>query len=1170
MAQNGGSPFSNMSLEQYDALSAQMSEAQGLPKPQSLAGGNVSTAPPSDEKVLADRMQAQEPQIYDEKSWLAEQEKTRARTQNSPNQTVPSPATPIASAKAEPDLGRMQSFFGQFNDAVLYLPDAVINRAVQALEITGLIDAPKDERLNRNFLQRTFNAADYKTKEQIAGTVFNLGDPTGGVGVRDPYAAAAGEGAALGAAFSGSLAGTALRTGEQLRRFAMSNPTRYGASAEVLAEEAARAQRAVPLPQGSRGAPLDLPSGPPGGVSPRYMDPTQNTLDRIGTSLQQTFAGAPALPIAAEIASSAAGNVATEAEKEYTPLSWNGKPIVTNIPAMLTGAYVSSLVQEPLETLKQTWKISPTTLGIKKTYDFVRGKIEHAADPERVKEKLGPELLGEYEKATAAAEASGILPRTREIEEAMPGVNLSYAEKTLDPYWINSQNTMQANSTIDQARANLERVQQNIKKAWEFFSKNIPEAGANPAQVFVDKTRALASDIQNKFVLAKQNVTDEMDNIISMFPGLSQEQRITAGRQLQERIDGMKQTAKDNLLDLAAKLKLDKPQSRQNFEDLQATLTERFKPSATTDDLLDPIVKNIRDADFNTMNFQDYLRYREALGAAMGARAAQGGRGKAMTDLEFAKKELDKWAENSFGPNYAEWRDRWVKEYVVPFEDGLVHKITGRQLDRSANDVPVVYQLQGEMVAEEIIKQAQRGKIDDFNKYLDLVKNDGVSMQNLRNAFLDDMLSKVYNPQKQAINPQALKTYAKDNEVFLARLGMKDEVENIASAGDALTRRIAGLDSRAQVIKRDQLVKLLETVNKQGLTAEETVDNLIKSPSKLGEFWTRLKTPGEDGKVDKELLDAFTAAVMNRVAQKYKFENPSLANNAEGLGAEAFMKAMDENREVFRKIMTPEQFENYRLVNDALFRIAAANENLTTGSALPLSFGEKFKKATGTQMESAASLVRQSELAGKVGPTFIAAILGRKFLAARNQAAFDEMQRRALYDRDFADLLATPVRPDGSIPMEAEKKLRGYMVRSMIPPGLNDRLPDQDFGWDPETSRFVPIGQPSFQRPAPPTPLPIDSPFRSDRGIINFGAMPQSRSTPIQVPTVAPVPVNPAPAPVSTPAPTQTTPPQPRPLDIRGLPPAQQNQTPGKQGMIYQNMFPNDPLGSLLAAKRAG
>ena len=58
MAQNVVSPLSNMSLEQYDALSAQMSEAQGLPKPQSLAGGPVSKASPvpSDEKILTDKM----------------------------------------------------------------------------------------------------------------------------------------------------------------------------------------------------------------------------------------------------------------------------------------------------------------------------------------------------------------------------------------------------------------------------------------------------------------------------------------------------------------------------------------------------------------------------------------------------------------------------------------------------------------------------------------------------------------------------------------------------------------------------------------------------------------------------------------------------------------------------------------------------------------------------------------------------------------------------------------------------------------------------------------------------------------------------------------------------------------------------------------------------------
>jgi hypothetical protein len=225
---------------------------------------------------------------------------------------------------------------------------------------------------------------------------------------------------------------------------------------------------------------------------------------------------------------------------------------------------------------------------------------------------------------------------------------------------------------------------------------------------------------------------------------------------------------------------------------------------------------------------------------------------------------------------------------------------------------------------------------------------------------------------------------------------------------------------------------------------------------------------------------------------------------------------------------------------------------------VPLGFTEKISKALGTKVETAFSMARQGYVNAKVGPEFIAIFLGRKILAARNQEAFDNLIRRAMTDKDFVDVLSTPLRQDGSVPLEAERKLRGYMMRSMIPM-TEERTPSVDYNWDPEQKAFVrPDTREEFfsgKTMPPPVAQPV-APVR-----------PQA---PIQVPAVAPAPVNPAPAPMSAPVPTQTTPPQPMPLNIRGLPPAQQNQTPGRQGMMYQNMFPNDPLGSLLAAKRAG
>jgi hypothetical protein len=1152
MAQDTPPTLANMTPEYRDALYAQMAEAQGTPVP----AGPPAPPPLGEAEKLTAKINKQNPPTE-----MTLEDLIAKNSAPVEEKSQVGPSVIQGTAKPPPDTGLAQSFFGAFNDAVLYLPDAAINRAVQALEITGLIDAPKDERLNRNFLQRTFNAADYKTKQEIAGTIFNLGDPTGAMGVRNPYASAAGEAAAMGAGFAGALTGTALRTADQLRRFAAGNPNTFGASAEVLAAEAARAPRGAPLPVGARGAALEGVEAPAGWTTQRLMDPTQNVLDRIGSSMAAPFAASPVGATIGEIAGNIAGGVTGEAEKEYTPLrTSSGQPIVTGIPGMLTGMYGGALAQEPLQTLKATINSLPiaTYQAGRKLYTFADGQIRQMTNAEVAEQKMKESMRSAFERATAASEEKGILPRTREIEQTFEEAGVgapqySYAERTLDPFAASTQTVLQKKATDELARANISRFENNIQKAYDFFAKMIPDMGDAPMQVFTDRWEA-AKNLLGQHVEGMRNAAqEELSKILEKFPAVNQAARVERGRAIQEQIDTMKQTAKENLLELATTLKLDKPQGRPQIGDLQASLAERFKPSATTDDRLPGVIRDLRDLDSNTMNFQDYLRFREDLGSALGSAAARGGRGKEITDLEFAKKQLDNWAENAFGPNYATWRDRWMREYVAPFENGLVYKLTERQFTRP--DMPVKYQLQGEMVADEIVKQAQRGKIDDFNNYLDLIQRDPAAMNNVRNAFLDDILAKVYNPQKGEINPFALKAYAKDNEVYLNRLGMRDEVNDISSATDALSQRLTGLKERESVIKKDQLIKTFDAMKDKGQTTEEFVDGLLKNPDKLGQFWSRLKEPGPDGKVDQPLLDAFRGVTMNRVAATMSKNNP-----------EAFIEGILQYAPAMKRIMTPDELDKYILVNDALYRAAFASANMTTAGIIPSSTVQMLEKALGTKLPSIGSYLRAME-ANKQSAVFLGGLLTKNFLTAKHQAAFEEVQRKALFDKDFVDLLATPVRRDGSVPMPAERKLRSYMFESLMPNIGQDRNQQVDVTYDPVQGGFIRMdnGQPLSQKGKELPP--------QDRGIPlfeNMGPPPMRPQVPVQIPTVAPAPVSPAPAPVSTPAPTQTTPPQPRPLDIRGLPPAQQNQTPGKQGMIYQNMFPNDPLGSLLAAKRAG
>ena len=257
----------------------------------------------------------------------------------------------------------------------------------------------------------------------------------------------------------------------------------------------------------------------------------------------EPFAAGAALPVVAETAANIAGNVATEAEKEYTPFrNAEDKPYVTGIPSILAGGLTSGLIQEPVDTLNTIARIPITGRVLGKVYDFVQGSFKYLNKEERDKvistiaeknmEAMKPIVREQFEAAAQRAQETGDLELAKQLEEQIPGITLSFAERTSDPFWRNAQEIMQANSTVDQARTNLDRVRNNINAAFQFFAKNIPEVGDNPAEVFASKLKSSAESIWQGIGGARQQATSELENILNLFPGLNQEQRIAAGRQI--------------------------------------------------------------------------------------------------------------------------------------------------------------------------------------------------------------------------------------------------------------------------------------------------------------------------------------------------------------------------------------------------------------------------------------------------------------------------------------------------------------------------------------------------------------------------------------------------------------------------------------------------------------
>lgn len=990
----------------------------------------------------------------------------------------------------EPELGVQRAFFGQFNKAMTYLPDAAINLAMRGMEAAGVVDAPEDPAQNRNFLERAFNAANFKQKEQILGFL-NVGVP--GTEIPETSLAEKAAGAAGAAtAFAAPVVG------------AMSRGARGPSFTGVMGQEISR--RAMEQP----------------GVATMAPELVRQSV--------ASFATRPAAVATAEAAASAVGAAAGEAEQQLLGFQ-------TGIPALVSGAYTGALVENPLNTLKATVTNAPFPLaqaGVK-GYQFVKNRWNDVNDPERaaavVKSRIQPEL----QKAIDEATARGDLQRADELRAAFEaeGVtppSFTLAERTLDIPLQQTQQLFQKRAGAEDARMNMERINNNIRSAFEFAVKTFPTAGDAPAQVVVQKDvpeRFIEAATERRNILGRElgaeeeAIADETRDLINKFPSANRQARMDRGTAIQQQLVDMKNKAKEDLLKLADDLGLNAQTEPKSIADLQAVLRTNYPDMSITEGNVPGVVKTIRNFSGPGVNFQEYRDLRQQIGAEMGDAASKGFSEK-LGKLEIVKAELDKWASRNFGDNYAAWREAYTNGYQIPFENGIVYKVT-QELPGSRPGAPV-YALQGELVANEIFKQADKGRLGDVQKYLRLIEDDIPAMNNMRNVVLDEALDR--SVKNGTVDPTKLQTFVNRNEPVLRQLGIYEELVDTNKAAAVLSTRATALAERTKAIKKDQLVKVLDSAAERGQTPEEVVDELLNKPDQLGKFYTRLQSLDDPG-----LVEAFRAAAMNRVLSTME------------QGPDAFTDAMVRYQKPLEKILTPEGFRNVAIVNDALYRIRFAEKGVEGGGINPESIVSQIEANIGTKIPSIGSYMR-AMVTNKQSATFLALLLGKNFVSAQQQKAFDQMMTRAIYDTDFARDLATPVGPTGAVPRPVELRVRGAMFSSMVPDLTRDAEP-VEVTYDPETKTFRSLsGEPVRAQGQTPTPeVP-------ERGIPAFDVAPRAVAPLAPLAPAAPV------APPAMPTAPAASAPEGNVITVR---PQQ------RSSLDYEMLFPNDMLGSMIS-----
>lgn len=1034
----------------------------------------------------------------------------RDQLRNLDNREEASKLTFVA-PKDEGELGLQRAYFGAFNKAVLYLPDAAINTAMRGLESAGILKAPQDPAQNRDFLERTFNAANFKQKEQILGFL-KVGVPK-----TEMLPSTTGEKIASAAGTTTSLAIPTLGA-----------TSRIGKTAEPVFEGTKLISKGTPYSTVQK----DL-------IRQRMLDDAslgniaQKTLADILTAYQRNPVGVAA----AEVVGGAVGGGATEAEKELTPLRTpSGQPIVTGIPGLLAGMPAAAITESPKAAAR--FALDASISGIT-GLPLVGGLIRKGANKiytdmftdTGAQESVRRQIQPIFESALENAKQTGDFERTVEILKTMNDFGLetpklSAAEQLLDTPLAVTQTVIQKGAKGQEARENVNRIQTNIRKAYDFARKvlvgaeDVPlsvENGATPKSAIddfmaqIEKTqRARAEGLVTEQEALDQDITA----LAQKFPGFTKEEKIDFGNKIRDALLVSKQTKKQELIDLEKELGLDQ-MGVKDFTPLKTKVSSLLQKFVSTKDLIPDSLRRIASDTGPGMTFADYRALRDEIGGDLGHT------NPAFTDaLSTTKQELDQWAEQAFGTGYQTWKKRWQNEYEVPYQTGIVKKVTAP----GAGNRPAAprYLLNGEAVANEILNQSTKNPQDVAN-YVQLLKlnKDDLSLNDLRNVILDKIYDKAVDKTTNMFKPTQYTKMLDDYQIVLKELNLYDSLLDNKATMEALASRQANLSAREKQIKEDQISKLLSYTNsdKGYLSAAEVIDDLLKNPKELGKTFKQVVDIG-----DESLTQAFRKATFDRVLS-------NMDNSPD-----AFADAIINNKDSLQRIMSPEEFDKYLMVNDLLHRIRFAEKGKEGSGTDFDSLLKRAENYIGTRVPTVAAYYR-AMMQSKQSPMFLGATLATRFISARQQRAFDAMHKKAMDgDMQFINDLATSTLPSGGAPRPVELRLRGAMFSAGVPSLYPvEESPMIEYELD-DSGKFVPASQ---SRGTAPSTIPNAAP------------------------SVQPVQTQPRVQPnVTVTFPESDT----SPNNPFNQPPPAAPFVQGRTGGVnYQSLFPNDPLGAAIS-----
>lgn len=740
------------------------------------------------------------------------------------------------------------------------------------------------------------------------------------------------------------------------------------------------------------------------GVVPRAVD-----WYRRGAAVARAH---PKATIAAEtLGVGGSGALGGLAEKAEAP--WYGKAA-----AELAGGVGGGL----LPTVSRVAGGVPLKLAVK-GYQGARGLL----DPdyrEQLREQAGGALRGieasslEELAALRAAErdqlAAGLAAQeTINAGAVGPKLSLSVGEASGDPAMLTTQRALERGASGDPLRDVVARRRGNVAAIGDFEQRVRPTADAAPEDVAgmladrVAQSRAALAARGSAVAAERQAVAE-----------LPVADKFATGGAMRESLKAHKDAASAAMTKLAKDSGISDADVSVPYEQWRAGILARNATGALRNIRDYPEVlarikqvkggKEIKSTLLDAsgqplpprrepMTFQDMKDLREWIGDEL--RDTIGGampnRQKARV-LVGVRQSLDKMLDGipgDLGAAYKDFRQRYFKEYIVPYEKGAAFKVRER-------DGRGFYKTADEKVAETFYAP---GKVSAAKQFNEIFAGDAEQARAMENVILDNL--RVKTVKDGVVNESAFDRWRAANGSVLDEFpAVRAKIDDLGKANAALAARETQIASETIAHDREFITHLAARYAGTAIGPDQVIGELVKDPRRMSH--ALMAIPGER-------RDALARVVWDHVV-------------ATGAGnPQAMIDYMRANERAIAKALGPENMKNLLTIQTAMEMVGRT----------PEAAGKAFAPNTVRWLEEKLSM-RLAPLAsrlfafqsGRMQKGYLITDVLRTIAMRKEQQGAEALLPKLLYDPDGLRVIAEEIRT-------GRKAVGGGMEAASVLPG---------------------------------------------------------------------------------------------------------------------------------------